>query len=121
MENIKISCGKSSEGLDSFDKEIIERISQEYILKIRRHFENIDSFEIYVKCYLKKGNVKRYRINSKLIVPGFRFEASADEWKIQDAVHKALEKIMNEIEHKMHISNQGNKSRAPQNFRIRKR
>ena len=121
MENIKISCGKDSASLDSYDKEIIERLSKEYLLKIRRHFDNIDSFEVYVKCFLKKENVKRYQIRVKLIVPGFVFEASSDEWKLNDAVHSALEKIMNEVEHKIHISNQGNKSRGPQIVRKRKR
>jgi GTPase SAR1 family protein len=51
--------------------------------------------------------VKRYLIDARVIVPKFNFEASADERSLSIAVHKALKKIMNEIEHKTHLSNQG--------------
>ncbi|MDP2926175.1 MAG: hypothetical protein Q8N99_07395 [Nanoarchaeota archaeon] len=119
-ENIKISCGKSATELSDYEKGIIEKLTIEYREKLERHFENILKFEVYVKCFSKEGNVKRYQIDSKLIVPGYNFEASSDEHDLSKAVHKTLKKLMNEVEKKVKISNQGNLSRRPQNFRKRR-
>jgi ribosome-associated translation inhibitor RaiA len=119
MENMKISCGKGAYQLDEFEKNVVEKIASEYKMKIERHFKDIISFDVYVKCFSKEGNVKRYEINSKLIVPGHVFETSSDEYKLHDAIIKALEKLMTEIEHKIHVSSQGNEGRKPQNIRKR--
>jgi len=104
--SIKISCGKGAENLSDYDKNLIKGLSEEYKKRIERHF-NVNLFEIRVKCFSKEGNVKRYLIDARVIVPKFNFEASADERSLSIAVHKALKKIMNEIEHKTHLSNQG--------------
>jgi ribosome-associated translation inhibitor RaiA len=107
MENVKISCGKGVESLDEYERGIIERLTIEYKAKLERHFENITSFDVHIKCFYKEGTVKRYAVGTRLIVPGHSFETSADEYDLHDSVHKALTKLMNEIEHKMHLSNQG--------------
>ncbi len=104
---IKISCGKGAENLSDYDKNLINGLSKEYMNKIERHFGDVNLFEIRVKCFSKEGNVKRYLLDARVIVPGYDFEASADERNLSIAVHKALKKIMNEVEHKTHLSNQG--------------
>ncbi len=121
MENIKISCKNINRELSAYDKEIIQRFTNEYKAKIERHFKDITSFEIYVKCHLKKSVIKRYDVDARLIVPGFKFESSSDEFKLVDALHKALERLLNEIERKAKISNQGNVFRGKQNVKKRKR
>lgn len=117
---IKISCGKDSKNFGDYEKKIIDRLAKEYYGKIEKHFKDINDFEVYAKCFLKEGKVKRYQIDARAVVPNFNFEASADEYSLADAVHIALEKIMSEIEHKTHLSNQGNKFRKLQNIRKRK-
>jgi ribosome-associated translation inhibitor RaiA len=116
---IKISCGKGTENLSDYDKNLINGLSEEYEKRIERHFNDINLFEIRVRCFSKEGNVKRYEIDARVIVPGFNFEASADERILQAAVNNALDKIMNEIEHKVHLSNQGRDDRRLQNVRKR--
>ena len=114
MENIKISCGKGEVELADYDKQVIDSLTKEYRGKIERHFDNIINFEVYVKCFSKKENIKRYQIDARLAVPGHKFEAEADEHVLSDAVHKALKKIISEIEHKIKVSNQGRTPKKPQ-------
>lgn len=120
MENIKISCGKDSKEIGDYEREIINRIAFEYYSKIERHFNEVTSFEVYLKCFEKNGNVKRYQVDVRVNVPGYRFEASSDERDLHESLKYALEKIMAEIEHKIHISNQGKKPKVPQKNRERK-
>ncbi len=102
---MKISCGRGAEDLGEYEKGIINRLSNEYFEKIKRGLkEVVISFDVHVKCFEKKGNVKRFSVDARLKSPGHEFEASVEEWKLADAVHKVLEKIMNEIEHKTHAS-----------------
>jgi len=97
---IKISYGKDKKNFSDFERGAVNRIVKKYYERFQRYFENIGSFEVYLKCFLKKGNVKRYDVKIKVIVPGFCFESDSEDFKITDALNKGFEKILNEIKHK---------------------
>lgn len=101
---IKLSCGKNAGTLSSGDKDMINSIADEYLAKIERYLKEIISFDIHLKCFEKKGNVKRFYINARLIGSGKNFDVSAENWILRDAVKDAMERLMNEIEHKCHAS-----------------
>jgi|SRR3989339_51993 len=99
---LKLTCGKGTENLDANDKLILERLTKEYSDKIIRHLgKDAELFDIHLKCHQKEGNTKRYSIEIKFISGKHRFETNADEWKLSDAIHKTMKKLMSEIEHKI--------------------
>lgn len=120
MENIKISCGKGAEDISSYEKDTIKDMSQEYYGKINRNLKNIISFDVYAKCYKKEENVKRFQINVKVISPNHVFESSSDKFGLLEAIKDAMQKIINEIEHKTHSSEKPVSVRKLQNIRERK-
>jgi ribosome-associated translation inhibitor RaiA len=121
MVNIKISCGKGNSDMTSFDKEEINKVISEYTKKIERSFkEEINTFEVYSKCYKKEGNVKRYSIDVRVGVPQHNFEVSNEDWDLQKSVIGAMKKMLNEIEHKVHSSEKPVNIRKPQKVRARK-
>ena len=98
---VKITCGKGTENLSADDKLVIDKIIKEYEDRITRHGEKIDVFEVHLKCHQKEGKSKRYAIETKLYIGKFRFETSADDWNLADALHSAMKKLMSEILHKV--------------------
>jgi len=98
---VKITCGKGTENLSADDKLVIYKIIKEYEDKISRHGEKIDVFEVHLKCHQKDGKSKRYAIETKLFIDKFRFETSADDWNLVNALHIAMKKLMSEILHKI--------------------
>jgi cell division protein YceG involved in septum cleavage len=99
--DVKINCGKGVDNLSADDKLVIDKIVKEYENKIVRHGEKIDVFEVHLKCHQKDGKSKRYNIETKLYIGTFRFETSADDWNLVDALHSAMKKLLSEIEHKV--------------------
>lgn len=98
---VKLDCGKGAENLTADEKLTIDRIINEYSEKIKRHISKIDSFDVHLKCHLKKGKTKRYTLEARLISGKFRFEVSADEYNLKDATHILMNKLTSEIEHKI--------------------
>ena len=83
------------------EKLVVDKITKEYEDKIIRQAGKIDFFEIHLKCHLKEGNTKRYTIEARLGIGKYRFESSADDYNLTDALHKLLKKLMSEIGHKI--------------------
>ena len=102
--NVRLSCGKGGKDLSASDKQLINSLADEYLAKIERYLKEIISFDIHLKCFEKKGNVKRYYINARLIAPKREFDVSAENWILHDAVKEAMQKLLNEIESKCHAS-----------------
>lgn len=99
---VKLTCGKGAESLSADEKLLIDKISKEYEEKILKHTGgNIDFFEIHVKCHLKDGKTKRFTLEARLGIGKFRFETSADDWNLTEAMHKLMKRLMSEIEHKV--------------------
>ncbi len=99
---LKLTCGKGTENLSSDDKLVLDKLTREYSQKINRHLGGeAELFDVHLKCHKKEGNTKRYSIEIKLFSGKFRFETNADEYKLADAIHRAMDKLMSEIEHKV--------------------
>jgi hypothetical protein len=101
---IKLSCGKNAGTLDSSEKEMINSIASEYAIKFERSVREVISFDIHLKCFQKKGNIKRYYINARLLVPKYSFDVSSEGWILHDVIKDAMQRLMNEIEGKCHSS-----------------
>lgn len=111
MPNIKIIHAKGVKILNEKQKQLVNRLLNEYYKKIQRQLKNETSFEVHVKNYEKEGKAKKFSINIKAVAPTRIFEANASDWDLARAVHKVLNKILNEIEHRLHASEQHSKVR----------
>lgn len=99
---LKIIYAKGAEYLDLDDKLVLDKLTNEYYEKVNKHLGNEpEEFKVYLKCHKKEGNTKRFNIEVRFLSGKFRFETDADEWNLVDAIHRAMEKLMSEIEHKV--------------------
>ena len=97
---------KGTELLEEKEKQITNKIIDEYYPKIQRQFKNLTSLTINFKGYKKQGKNKKYSINIKAIAPTKIFEANASDWNLTRTLHKVMNKLKAEIEHKLHVSEQ---------------
>ncbi len=102
---IKIS--HEEEKLDEKEKLELDKLSKEYYEKIKRELKKDFLLDIQVKVY-DKGGKKKYSLNVKA-ENSIVFKSNSYDWNLAKAVHKAFNKIMSEIEHKFHVSNQNKK------------
>ncbi|MBR9704994.1 hypothetical protein GOV12_06280 [Candidatus Pacearchaeota archaeon] len=99
---ISITCGREGEKISESDKEIVKGISEEYRSKFERYLKNIINFEVHVKCHHKKeGSIKRYELLARVKAPHHSFEAHSDEHSLKEAIHKTMNKLLSEVEHKV--------------------
>jgi ribosome-associated translation inhibitor RaiA len=95
-----------TELLGEKDRETANTLLNEYYPKIKRMLKN----EISLRVHLKEANVMgkkiRYTLNAKVIAPTQILETSATDWDLARTIHKAMEKIETEIEHKFKVSEQ---------------
>lgn len=98
---IKLKCS-NLKSLDSDDRLVLDRLNSEYYEKIKRLVgKEPEIFDIHLKCHKKEGNAKRYIIKTKFLLGKFNFETSVEDWKLKDAIHKSMRKLITEIEHKV--------------------
>jgi hypothetical protein len=107
MENIQI---KGIERLDEAEKSEVSRILESSYEKIKYKTKTDFILKISIKIYSKdKENLvkrKKYSIQAGIFGATRDFEASAFDWDLNKAIHKVLNKLENEIEHKFHSSEQ---------------
>ena len=104
MKNIEIT---NIELLDEKEKNIAEKLFQEYYNKIQRQIKNKEAvLKIDIEVYNKGGKRKKYDIAIKIEFATNVFKAKAFDWDFARAVHKVMEKLVTEIEHKFHVSEQ---------------
>lgn len=100
-----------AKGVELSEKEnyIIDKLFNEYDLKIQRELkdENV-LIEIHIKVHDVSKRQKKFNVHVD-VVNSVRFGATDDDWNLARAIHKVMNKIMSEIEHKFHVSNQGRK------------
>ena len=114
---MKIISGKDGK-LKEEEKIILDRIFEEYSGRIERQMKGIESLEIYIKEYGKAEIKKKFSVHIKVVGPLF-FESSADDWDFSKTLNSAFIRLMNEIEHRLHISNQRGNFRKIQKIRKR--
>lgn len=120
MENQeKIIHATGTEKLTEKEKFLVNKLLNEYYERIQRQLKN----QIFLECNIKEhettgkiSKARKYSVHVK--ISGTKvFEADYADWDLARAVHKTMNKLMNEIEHKFHSSEQHLKIRKPQQVR----
>jgi len=99
MEPIQFIGAKE---LDDFEKEIINKLANEYYQKISRSLRNIASVILDLKVYDKAGRRQKYSLHIRVTGPFKTIEASAVDWELAKVTHEAFEAIEREIQHIFH-------------------
>ena len=98
--------------LDEKEREIANRLFNEYHSKIERMIKNPLLLKISIKNYKKAGEKVKYSLNAEAVFAGEKvISSSAWDWDLTRTIHKLMIKIENEIEHKFHIEDLTRKSR----------
>jgi ribosome-associated translation inhibitor RaiA len=109
--DFRIIHGKGISEIDPLDEKIINDIFNEYSKKLQRAYKEINYLEIYLKDYKKSKNSKdKYSIHLKVISPHPLIKSDSSDWDLKKALRIAFEKLINELEHKFHSSNQKSKT-----------
>jgi hypothetical protein len=114
---------KGVEMLSEKEKQLTNRLLNEYYKRIKRQLKNFTSIEAHIKEYEKPGKDKKARkfsFHVKAIAPTQIFEGDASDWDFARTLHKGLNKLMNRIEGALHSSDQHSKERRPQKRTARK-
>lgn len=82
------------------EREIIQKLLDKYHKKMSRHFKEAVSLELHLKEYNREGNSKKYSLSACVRGPMGKLEASYADWELHKAVHKVLDRLLEEIEHK---------------------
>ena len=103
MEAIEV---KGIEVLTPSQKRSTNKLLNEYYVRIQRQLRNFASLRVHIKAYEKEGSRKKYSIRAEAISPTRKFESNAHDWDFVRALHKGMNKVMSEIEHETHSSDQ---------------
>lgn len=88
------------------EREIAKKLFDEYYLKIERIIKNDFSLKVHFKEHEKEGRRRKLSVNVEVVSSGKVFTAKAFDWDFARTLHKVLNKILNEIEHHYHVSEQ---------------
>ncbi len=102
MGKIKL---KGDELLNSEEKALLDKLIDEYSLKIEQKLKKA-SLDLHIKVYDKEGQRKKFSLNLRAFSPAKTIEASDADWDFARTSHKVFNKLMNEIEHQFHVSDQ---------------
>ena len=111
MEPIQIN---GIDQLTAEDKALANKLVNEYYEKIARMLKNEVNLVVDFKKYEKNGkdNKKtKASIHVKARSSTNIFEADVADWDFAKTIHKAMNKLENEIEKKLHVSDQHPKTR----------
>jgi len=103
MEKITI---KGAEQLTEEEKQITNKLLEEAYSKIQRMLKNDVFLQLIIKEHNKEGQRKRYSLTLDLRSETIHFKAEADDWDFARTLHKIINKVKEEIEHKFHVSEQ---------------
>ncbi len=110
MDNIKIIYATGIDELSEKEKQLVDKLLNEYYVKIKRQLKNEFFLEFHIKEYKKTGErwltkKKKFSVHVKINADKV-YEADYGDWDLARTIHKVMNKLMNEIEHKTHSSNQ---------------
>ncbi len=84
------------------EKEILDKLSEEYYPKIKRKLHNELTLKIHIKKYSETGEKHKWSIHAKAIAPTKIFTSDkACDWDFARTLHKAFKDLENEISKKM--------------------
>ena len=96
--------------LDNMEKAIANKLVNEYYQKIFRELKNITEVTLHIKTWTKGGKRKKFDIRIKAIAPTRIFEAQESDWDLARTLHRVFRNIEREIQHKLHVDDQHDKS-----------
>lgn len=100
MQKIQL---KGANKLDSIERAILDKLSEEYFNKISGFLRDIKSIKINIKLHDTGGKRKRYQINIKVMALSETFDSKVEDWDIAKVLHAGFKKIIHELKHKHHI------------------
>ena len=92
--------------LDEIEKELVNKLANEYYQKIVRSLRNISNIVLDLKGYRKTGRKQKYSLHIRVNGPFKTIEASATDWDLARVIHEAFKAIEREIQHKLHTDDQ---------------
>ena len=93
------------------DRKRAEELLNEYGPKIERMLANDVVMRVHFKEYEKEGNRVKHSISAKVEFANNLFQADDSDWDLARTIHKVMKKLENEIEHKLHVSDQHDKGK----------
>ncbi len=118
-ENIKLIQISGVELLNENEKDKINKILVDNHRKIQNHFKDPIFIEFHLKEYNREGKVKKFSIHVRIHGAAGFFEADYADWDLARTIHKTMNKLLNELEHRFHVSDQNSKVKKPQKERKR--
>jgi hypothetical protein len=103
MEGVKI---ENIELLTPEERKITEELVKEYYIKIKRKLKNSITLKLYFKEHKKEGKGRKISINAEVTSSTIMFRANAWDWDLARTVHKVMNKILSETEHRFKASEQ---------------
>jgi ribosome-associated translation inhibitor RaiA len=105
METIEI---KGQELLSDSERKIVEEKVKKYSEKIRHWINNDFYLRVLIRAHNKnednKNKRKKYSIDLEISGEIPRMNASAFDWDLSKALNGAFQALLNEIEHRLHVS-----------------
>ena len=88
--------------LSAENQEIINKISSEEFVKIKRLLEDIVSFVVHIKVYSKNGSKAKFALHIRVISPIRDFEScKSHDWDLTRVLRESFEDLHRQIEHKL--------------------
>ncbi len=91
------------------DKGLVNKLANEYYVKIQRGLKNITSVTLHIKQHSKTGKKHKSDIRVKVIAPTRIFEAQESDWDLARTLHRVFRNIERQLEHKLKTDDQHNK------------
>ncbi len=101
---------EGAEELNESERFQLDKIAESYLNKIRRKIKNDFLLRIKLKEYHrdgKKDKAHKFSIKAQIKTSTIGIDSEAHDWDLNRTLHAALDKLLSEIEHRFHVSEQG--------------
>jgi len=106
MEQIQIT---GIDDISSEDRDIVNKLCNEYYEKIKRALRNEISIKLHIKQHSKSGKKHKSDIRVQLIAPTRVFEAQESDWDLARTLHRVFRNVIRQLEHKLKVDDQRDK------------
>jgi len=86
--------------LDEDEQQVVNKLSNNYYIKIQRLIKNATSLQVHIKVH-SKGGKKRFEVKIRALAPIRIFESYMEDWDLAKCLHIAFEELQHEISHKL--------------------
>ncbi len=89
--------GLNDSGLDSYQKNNIQKISSNEAFKLQREINDEFSLVVHLKGYTKSQRERKYSVTLRLEFPGHPVTATQYDWRVETALRKTFDNAKNEL------------------------